>query len=81
MHADYLVFGLETCPHTQRALSFLRNKFGGEFGTNVEFVVVEDKEKFKKYVRDITGGHKTYPMVFYKMRFIGGADDLIKYIE
>lgn len=81
MHADYLVFGLEKCPYTQRALKVLRNKFGSEFETNVEFIVVSDKELFKKYASDITGGHKTYPMIFYKMRFIGGADDLIKYIE
>ena len=49
---------------------------------NCDEYILEDKEGFLKFVENLTGiSHKTFPIVFYEKKYIGGLIDTSNYIE
>ncbi len=78
----YVVFGLSNCSFCNKTKSFFNIK-----KINYKFYPVDDfKELFLKNLIDINTSypelnidklHKTFPIIFYKNKFIGGYTDLI----
>jgi glutaredoxin len=49
---------------------------------NCDEYILEDKERFLSYIESIIGhSHKTFPIVFYEEKFIGGLNETTKFIE
>jgi len=72
----WTVFGLSSCPYTRDAIGLLKRHYGGSYDDNVSFVVIDDKKVFKTCMRAKTNNHMTFPMIFFKKRFVGGYDDI-----
>lgn len=80
----YMVYTKTNCPYcTKLKELLLRN-------VNVEFTIIncdkyliepEIKEQFLEFIQSINGGirHRTFPMVFYERKFIGGFTETEKF--
>jgi len=79
-----LLLGLSYCPFTLKSKDFLNsNNIKYKYYTIDKYhdifinLLFELNEKNKNLNIDIN--HKTFPIIFYKNKFIGGCSDLIKY--
>ena len=83
---DYIVFGLSTCMFCSETKKFLQKK-----KLNYKYYPVDDYknlllEKMTKLANiknniNINPEHKTFPIIFYKKKFIGGYTDLLQYVN
>lgn len=79
----YLVFGLSTCGYCKKTINFLQEK-------NLQFKYYEMDKYYEIFVPileklieigsklEIDPEHRTFPIIFYNQKFIGGYTDLIK---
>ena len=83
----YTIFYSKECPYCKEALRLLKNKTykGYDFEKNntskgdiLEALRQMDLDEDSKYRLK---NHNTKPIIFYKQKFIGGMDDLVKDLE
>ena len=79
-----LLLGLSYCPFTLKSKNFLNsNNIKYKYYTVDKYrdifinLLLELNKKDKNLNIDIN--HKTFPIIFYKNKFIGGCSDLLKY--
>ncbi|KAI5474598.1 glutaredoxin domain containing protein [Pseudohyphozyma bogoriensis] len=75
--APVVVFGLTTCPHSQRAKDLLQKYNLSPAPYFVEVDLRPDAANLKKLLARKTG-HSTFPNIILGSKSIGGADDLEK---
>mgnify|MGYP000695775914 CR=1 FL=1 len=83
----YTIFYSKECPYCKEALNILKNKTykGYDFeknNTSKDEILdalrnIELDENSKKRLMS----HNTKPIIFYKQRFIGGLDNLVKELD
>jgi glutaredoxin len=79
----YLIFGLESCGYCKKTLTYLRSN-------NLQFKYYEMDEYYTIFIPildklieleaelKIDPEHRTFPVIFYNKKFIGGYNELIK---
>jgi len=74
----YYIFGFQGCPYYEKAIELVKSypHYAHSFKQNSsEWQYILDILKSK------IGSHKTSPIVFNGNKFIGGHDDLVKYLK
>lgn len=71
---SFVVF-LEGCPYCIRAMNLLNQK-------NIPYQAL-NYGKYPELDAEITATtkHRTYPKIYLDRKFVGGCDDLMKYLE
>lgn len=82
----YLFFGLESCGYCKKTLEFSRNnnlqfKYYDMDKYYTIFIPILDKLIELDPELKIDPEHRTFPVIFYNKKFIGGYTDLIKVIK
>ena len=85
-----VIYARPTCPHCIGFVDFLKqNNKTNRFYDNLIYVEVDSespkkifsKTKILEHLNKEIGDHSTVPIVFYKGKFIGGADKSKKLLE
>jgi len=79
----YTVYTKSNCPYCNKVKELLANVKPDPIWVNCdEYLVQPDvKEEFLTWIQLINGGisHRTFPIVFYQGKFIGGFTDTEKF--
>ena len=81
---EFIIFGLSYCGYTKKSKAYLKEKnlnykfYNIDKYYNIFFKILE-KINLKYPELLINLNHKTFPVIFYKNKFIGGYMDLINY--
>ena len=79
----YLIFGLSTCGYCKKSLVYMKEK-------NLQYKYYEMDKYYEIFIPilekliklnpslKINPAHRTFPVIFYNKKFIGGYSDLIK---
>lgn len=79
----YLIFGLSTCGYCKKTLAYMKEK-------NLQYKYYEMDKYYEFFIPilekliklnpllQINPEHRTFPVIFYNKKFIGGYSDLIK---
>jgi glutaredoxin len=82
MSDDFVVYSKTECKYCDLAKQLLLDE-----GFSYEIVIcdnwlADDREEFLKRMEAKIGReYKTFPMIFYKDRFVGGYTELVKKVE
>lgn len=79
----YLIFGISTCGYCKKTLSYMEeNNLQYKYYVMDKyyeiFIPILDKLIDLSYDLKINPEHRTFPVIFYNKKFIGGYSDLIK---
>lgn len=78
-------FYKNTCPYTQLTKTFLEKNSipskGYEVINRQEFDIILNKLKDDTQALNFDTNHHTFPIVFYKGKYIGGYDNIINYFQ
>lgn len=85
-HNTFVIFYIPDCPYCQAALKLLKDKnvpFKGYniYSINGGFPVLYDALSKNANKINFINSHKTKPIIFYNGNFIGGYDNLIKFLN
>lgn len=80
----YMIYTKSNCPYCVKVKELLLRNEGQEVTiVNCDKYLVEPevKEKFLEFIQSINGGnqHRTFPIVFYQGKFIGGFTETEKF--
>jgi len=79
----YLIFGISTCGYCKKTLVYMKEK-------NLQYKYYEMDKYYEFFIPilekliklnpslKINPEHRTFPVIFYNKKFIGGYSDLIK---
>jgi len=79
----YLIFGISTCGYCKKTLVYMKEK-------NLQYKYYEMDKYYQIFIPilekliklnpslQINPEHRTFPVIFYNKKFIGGYSDLIK---
>ena len=72
---DYLVLSKSTCPFSQAAIKFLKERVNNleVYTVGRDFEIEEFKERY--------GQDATFPRIYENGHFIGGYQELVKYFR
>jgi len=81
-----LLLGLSYCPYTLKSKKYLDSKNLKYKYYNIDkyhniFIDLLHQLADQEKSFNINASHKTFPVIFYNKKFIGGFDDLIKYFN
>jgi glutaredoxin len=81
----FIIFSLSFCNYSKKTKEYLKNKqlkyknyVVNKYYNN--FFTLLKKLSKSNPLLNINLNHKTFPIIFYNNKFIGGYDDLIKFI-
>jgi glutaredoxin len=78
----YTIYTKSNCPYCTKVKDLLQNVEPQPIIINCDDYLSSNdtKEEFLDFIKSINGGvaHRTFPMVFYKGKFIGGFTDTEK---
>jgi glutaredoxin len=78
----FTVYSKSGCPNCVTVKKVIKEKHFLFHEINCDDYILEDKEEFLKFIETNIGrSHKTFPIVFYEGKFIGGLNDTIQFIE
>lgn len=79
---SFTVYSKSGCPHCTTVKKLIKDKHFFVNEVNCDEYLLEDKEAFLKFIEELAGtSHKTFPIVFYKGKFVGGLTDTIDLID
>lgn len=79
---NFTIYSKSGCSHCVSVKKLIKEKNFFYNEINCDEYILEDKEEFLKAIENITQrSHKTFPMVFYEGKFIGGYTDTIDVIN
>ena len=67
----YFVYGTDTCPYCEKAKELIQSKAKG----TVAYINIADRPDLRN------PDWKTVPQIFHREKYIGGYEDLEKYLE
>jgi glutaredoxin len=82
----FIIFGLISCPYTLISKQSVKeNKLKYKFYPIDKYRKIFHESLYKldetnKYL-ELNLNHRTFPIIFYNNKFIGGSSDLINYIQ
>ena len=78
----FTVYSKSGCPTCNTVKKFIKDKHFFVTEVNCDEYLLEDKEGFLTYIEEFAGkSHKTFPMVFYRGKFVGGLTDTIDLLD
>jgi len=78
----FTVYSKSGCPHCTTVKKLIKDKHFFFTEVNCNEYLLEDKEAFLKFIEELAGiSYRTFPMVFYKGKFVGGLTDTIDLID
>jgi len=79
---EYTVYSKSGCPNCNKVKQLLKEKKITFSIVDCDEFLLEDKQVFLQFIQSIAGKeHKTFPMVFDGMTFIGGFSETTVYLE
>jgi glutaredoxin len=79
---NFTVYSKSGCPNCKTVKNFIKDKHFFVTEINCDEYLLEDKEGFLTFIEELAGkSHKTFPMVFYRGKFVGGLTDTIDLID
>lgn len=79
---SFTVYSKSGCPHCNTVKKLIKDKHFFVTEINCDEYLLENKEAFLKFIEELSGtSYKTFPMVFYKGKFVGGLTDTIDLID
>lgn len=78
----FTVYSKSGCPSCTTVKKYIKDKHFFVTEINCDEYILEDKEEFLKFIEELSGiRHKTFPIVFYKGKFVGGSTETIDLID
>jgi len=78
----FTVYSKSGCPNCTIVKKLIKEKHFFITEINCDEYILEDKEQFLTFIEGLAErSHKTFPMVFYESKFIGGLTDTIDFID
>jgi len=78
----FTIYSKSGCPNCTSVKKFIKEKHFFYSETNCDEYILEDKEQFLNKIENIAQkSWKTFPMVFYEGKFVGGLTDTIDLID
>lgn len=78
----FTVYSKSGCPNCTIVKKMIKEKHFFLTETNCDEYILEDKEGFLLFIEKLAErSHKSFPMVFYDGKFIGGLPDTIDFID
>jgi glutaredoxin len=79
---NFTVYSKSGCPSCTTVKNLIKNKHFFVTEINCDEYILEDKDRFLTFIEELTGtSYKTFPMVFYRGKFVGGLTDTIDLID
>jgi len=79
---NFTVYTKSGCPKCTTVKNLIKNKHFLITEINCDEYILEDKDLFLKFIEELAETkHKTFPMVFYRGKFVGGLTETIDLIE
>jgi glutaredoxin len=80
--SSFTVYSKSGCRHCTTVKTFIKDKHFSFTEINCDDYLLEDKDGFLKFIEELGGtNHKTFPIVFYKGKFVGGLMDTIDLLD
>lgn len=78
----FTIYSKSGCPNCTSVKKLIKEKHFFYSEINCDEYILEDKNKFLQEIENIAGkSWKTFPMVFYENKFVGGLTDTIDLID
>lgn len=78
----FTIYSKSGCPNCTSVKKLIKEKHFFCLEINCDEYILEDKEKFLKFIENIAEtSYKTFPMVFYNGKFIGGLTHTTEYVN
>lgn len=78
----FTVYSKSGCGYCIKIKNVLTNKHLLFQEINCDKYLVDNKEAFLSFIEKTIGkSYRTFPIVFYENRFVGGCQDSIKFVE
>lgn len=79
---NFTIYSKSGCPNCTSVKKILKDNNFSFTEINCDEYILEDKAEFLKLIEEIAGiSYKTFPMVFYQGKFIGGLTHTSEYIK
>lgn len=79
---DFTIYSKSGCINCTSVKKLLKEKFFAFEEINCDEYLIEEKENFLSFIENTIGkSYKTFPMVFYNGKFIGGYAETIDLID
>jgi len=79
---NFTIYSKSGCPNCTNVKKILKEKYFLFTEINCDEYILEDKDRFLKFIEDITKiTYKTFPMVFYNGKFVGGLTQTSEFIN
>lgn len=76
----YTIYSKSGCTNCSKVKNLLKGANACFNVVDCDEYLIEDRESFLKFIEEITGSCvKTFPMVFYEKKYIGGYGDAEKH--
>ena len=78
----FTIYSKSGCPNCMSVKKIIKEKSFFYTEINCDEYILEDKDEFLKFIENIAEtSYKTFPMVFYNGKFIGGLSHTTEYIN
>jgi glutaredoxin len=78
----FTIYSKSGCPNCTSVKKLIKEKYFFYSEINCDEYILEDKEQFLKEIENIAQkSWKTYPMVFYEGKFVGGLTETTNLID
>jgi glutaredoxin len=78
----FTIYSKSGCPNCTSVKKLIKEKYFFYSEINCDEYILEDKEQFLKEIENIAQkSWKTFPMVFYEGKFVGGLTDTTDLID
>lgn len=79
---DFTIYSKSGCINCSSVKKLIKEKCFIFNEINCDEYLIEEKDNFLSFIETIVGkSYKTFPMVFYNGKFIGGYTDTIDFID
>jgi len=79
---NFTVYSKSGCNNCTTVKKIIKDKHFFVTEINCDEYILEDKDGFLKFIEELAGvSHKTFPIVFYRGKFVGGLTDTIDLID
>jgi glutaredoxin len=80
--SGFTIYSKSGCPNCIKVKKLLKdNNINFNLIDSDEYII-EDKDFFLNYIKEISNVEvKTFPIIFYDKKFIGGYSETIKYVD
>lgn len=72
----YTIYSKSGCPNCMKIKKYLKDANAPITIIDCDDYLIEQKEEFLKFIEDLVGKSiRTFPMVFFERKFVGGQED------